>query len=155
MTNNPRFSRIIGAAGDRLSTRWRVRAAARASVCVPQIVEAMNQDSGVRLTQLQVDGGMTANQLLMQLQADILHIPVGEDTPLNTRLRHCSPAVVGVSNRLRSYLERLLADLRPGKRQRRLCPNRHASPPRTPTPDLLLFPPRRLLSQLRQTKHEP
>lgn len=33
MTNNPRFSRIIGAAGDRLSTRWRVRAAACASVC--------------------------------------------------------------------------------------------------------------------------
>lgn len=49
--------------------------------CVGQIVEAMNQDSGVGLTQLQVDGGMTANQLLMQLQADILHIPVGEDTP--------------------------------------------------------------------------
>lgn len=51
----------------------------------------MNQDSGVRLTQLQVDGGMTANQLLMQLQADILHIPVGEDTPLNAQLRYCSP----------------------------------------------------------------
>lgn len=60
-------------------------------LCVPQIVEAMNQDSGGRLTQLQVDGGMTANQLLMQLQADILHIPVGEDTPLNARLRHRSP----------------------------------------------------------------
>lgn len=50
-------------------------------LCVRQIVEAMNQDSGVGLTQLQADGGMTANQLLMQLQADILHIPIGENTP--------------------------------------------------------------------------
>lgn len=37
----------------------------------------MNQDSGIPLTQLQVDGGMTSNRLLMQLQADILCIPVG------------------------------------------------------------------------------
>lgn len=43
----------------------------------------MKQDSGVGLTQLQVDGGMTVNQLLMQLQADILHIPVGENPPLS------------------------------------------------------------------------
>lgn len=43
-----------------------------------QILDAMNQDSGIPLTQLQVDGGMTSNRLLMQLQADILCIPVGE-----------------------------------------------------------------------------
>lgn len=42
-----------------------------------QILDAMNQDSGIPLTQLGVDGGMTANRLLMQLQADILCIPVG------------------------------------------------------------------------------
>lgn len=48
-------------------------------VCVwSQILDAMNQDSGIPLTQLQVDGGMTSNKLLMQLQADILCIPVGE-----------------------------------------------------------------------------
>ncbi|KPP69402.1 glycerol kinase-like, partial [Scleropages formosus] len=40
------------------------------------ILDAMNQDSGIPLTQLQVDGGMTSNRLLMQLQADILCIPV-------------------------------------------------------------------------------
>lgn len=38
----------------------------------------MNKDSGIPLTQLQVDGGMTSNRLLMQLQADILCIPVGK-----------------------------------------------------------------------------
>ncbi|KAI2668477.1 Glycerol kinase 2 [Labeo rohita] len=41
-----------------------------------QILDAMNQDSGIHLSQLQVDGGMTSNRLLMQLQADILCIPV-------------------------------------------------------------------------------
>lgn len=36
----------------------------------------MNSDCGIPLTHLQVDGGMTANNILMQLQADILCIPV-------------------------------------------------------------------------------
>ena len=40
------------------------------------IVEAMNKDSGVALTQLKVDGGMVANELLMQFQSDILDVPV-------------------------------------------------------------------------------
>jgi glycerol kinase len=41
-----------------------------------EIVEAMNKDSGVALTSLKVDGGMVANELLMQFQADILDVPV-------------------------------------------------------------------------------
>ena len=40
------------------------------------IVEAMNRDSGVALHKLKVDGGMVANDLLMQIQADILDVPV-------------------------------------------------------------------------------
>jgi len=36
----------------------------------------MNADSGVDLTALKVDGGMTANETLMQFQADILGVPV-------------------------------------------------------------------------------
>lgn len=47
----------------------------------------MNQDSGVPLTQLKVDGGMTSNRLLMQLQADILCIPVGTTTKRTHTLR--------------------------------------------------------------------
>ncbi len=43
---------------------------------VRDIVEAMEKDSGVKLTQLKVDGGMTANALLMQIQADTLNVPV-------------------------------------------------------------------------------
>jgi glycerol kinase len=41
-----------------------------------EVVEAMNQDSGVDLTSLKVDGGMVANDLLMQFQADLLGVPV-------------------------------------------------------------------------------
>ena len=40
------------------------------------IVEAMNKDSGVALSLLKVDGGMVANELLMQFQSDILNVPV-------------------------------------------------------------------------------
>lgn len=40
------------------------------------IVEAMNKDSGVTLKRLKVDGGMVANELLMQFQADVLNVPV-------------------------------------------------------------------------------
>lgn len=39
----------------------------------------MNKDSGIPLTSLQVDGGMTQNSLLMQLQADLVGIPVGQN----------------------------------------------------------------------------
>jgi len=41
-----------------------------------ELLDAMNQDSGIPITSLQVDGGMTANNLLMQLQSDIVGIPV-------------------------------------------------------------------------------
>ncbi|MFC7216787.1 glycerol kinase GlpK [Streptomyces polyrhachis] len=48
------------------STCWQTR----------EVVDAMYQDSGVQLTDLRVDGGMTANNLLMQYQADALGVPV-------------------------------------------------------------------------------
>jgi glycerol kinase len=41
-----------------------------------EVVEAMNADSGVDLTELRVDGGMVVNELLMQFQADILGVDV-------------------------------------------------------------------------------
>ncbi|RWR22704.1 glycerol kinase [Microbacterium enclense] len=41
-----------------------------------EVLEAVNADSGVDLTELKVDGGMTANDELMQFQADILGVPV-------------------------------------------------------------------------------
>ncbi|XP_023394903.1 glycerol kinase isoform X4 [Loxodonta africana] len=52
--------------------------AALEAVCFQtrEILEAMNRDCGIPLSHLQVDGGMTSNKILMQLQADILYIPV-------------------------------------------------------------------------------
>ncbi|WP_273653257.1 glycerol kinase GlpK [Cellulomonas fimi] len=41
-----------------------------------EVLDAMNADSGVDLTELKVDGGMVANDALMQFQADILGVPV-------------------------------------------------------------------------------
>ncbi|MEW6883729.1 Glycerol kinase [Trueperella pyogenes] len=41
-----------------------------------EVLEAMNADSGVDLEELRVDGGMTANDALMQFQADILGVDV-------------------------------------------------------------------------------
>ena len=40
------------------------------------IVDAMNKDSGVALSRLKVDGGMVANEVLMQFQSDMLNVPV-------------------------------------------------------------------------------
>jgi glycerol kinase len=41
-----------------------------------EVLDAMEKDSGVKLTTLKVDGGMVFNELLMQFQADILSVPV-------------------------------------------------------------------------------
>ncbi len=41
-----------------------------------EVLDAMEKDSGVKLTRLKVDGGMVFNELLMQFQADILDVPV-------------------------------------------------------------------------------
>ena len=41
-----------------------------------EVLDAVNADSGVPLTELKVDGGATANNLLLQFQADLLNVPV-------------------------------------------------------------------------------
>lgn len=41
-----------------------------------ELFEAMEKDSGIKLTSLKVDGGMTASEILMQFQADILNVKV-------------------------------------------------------------------------------
>ena len=41
-----------------------------------EVLDAMNADSGVPLTELKVDGGMVVNETLMQFQADLLGVDV-------------------------------------------------------------------------------
>jgi glycerol kinase len=49
-----------------------------------EVLDAMNADSGVKLTALKVDGGMVFNELLMHFQADVLGVPVIRPTVAET-----------------------------------------------------------------------
>ena len=40
------------------------------------VLELMEKDSGIAITQLRVDGGASANNFLMQFQSDILNLPI-------------------------------------------------------------------------------
>src|SRR5205814_2920699 len=43
---------------------------------VADILDVMQEDSGIRIEELRVDGGAAANNLLLQFQADLLRVPV-------------------------------------------------------------------------------
>ena len=62
----------------RYATKGHIARAALESTAfqTKDVVDAMVEDSGVGLTEMKVDGGMTANGLLMQFQADILGVDV-------------------------------------------------------------------------------
>ena len=51
---------------------------------VNDVLEAMKADSGINLTSLRVDGGASANNLLMQMQADISNAPVNRPVCVET-----------------------------------------------------------------------
>ena len=51
---------------------------------VRDVLEAMQAESGTKLLSLKADGGMVADELLMQFQADLLGIPVVRPTALET-----------------------------------------------------------------------
>lgn len=60
------------------TTRAHIARAALESIAlqVTDVFGAMRQDSGIALTELRVDGGACRNNLLMQMQADLLGVPV-------------------------------------------------------------------------------
>lgn len=62
----------------RFNTRSHIARATLEAICFQSrdVVEAMCVDSGGRLEVLKVDGGVTANDLCMQIQADVLGVPV-------------------------------------------------------------------------------
>ena len=51
---------------------------------VSEVLEAMQSDAGIQLSELRVDGGASANNLLMQFQADLLGVPVVRPRVLET-----------------------------------------------------------------------
>jgi glycerol kinase len=62
----------------RYNTNAHLARATLESICYQSrdVVDAMQADSGVRLEVLKVDGGITANELCMQIQADVLGVDV-------------------------------------------------------------------------------
>ena len=51
---------------------------------VSDVLQAMEADSGIRLSALKVDGGASANDFLMQTQADIIGAPVNRPSCVET-----------------------------------------------------------------------
>ncbi|MGI5162795.1 glycerol kinase GlpK [Spirillospora sp. CA-253888] len=70
----------------RYNTNAHLARATLESICYQSrdVVEAMREDSGVSLDVLKVDGGVTANELCMQMQADILGVPVSRPVVAET-----------------------------------------------------------------------
>jgi glycerol kinase len=62
----------------RFNTNAHLARATLESICYQSrdVVDAMQADSAVRLEVLKVDGGITANDLCMQIQADVLNVDV-------------------------------------------------------------------------------
>mmetsp|Transcript_27913 Transcript_27913/g.65263 ORF Transcript_27913/g.65263 Transcript_27913/m.65263 type:complete len:643 (-) Transcript_27913:67-1995(-) len=64
-----------------------------------EVFESIERDSGVKLKTLNVDGGATANKLLMQFQADMLNVPVVKPVILETTsmgAAFCAGLAIGV-----------------------------------------------------------
>ncbi|MDM4719057.1 glycerol kinase GlpK [Micromonospora sp. WMMA1363] len=70
----------------RYNTDAHIARATLESICYQSrdVAEAMEQDSGVHLESLKVDGGVTVNDLCMQMQADILGVPVSRPVVAET-----------------------------------------------------------------------
>jgi glycerol kinase len=70
----------------RFNTNAHLARATLEAICYQSrdVVDAMAKDSGVDLDVLKVDGGITANNLCMQLQADILGVPVSKPVVAET-----------------------------------------------------------------------
>jgi len=70
----------------RFNTNAHLARATLEAICYQSrdVVEAMATDSGVTLDVLKVDGGVTANELCMQMQADILGVPVSRPVVAET-----------------------------------------------------------------------
>jgi glycerol kinase len=70
----------------RFNTNAHLARAALEAICYQSrdVAEAMAADSGVSLDVLKVDGGVTANELCMQIQADVLGVPVSRPVVAET-----------------------------------------------------------------------
>ncbi|MHA2790012.1 glycerol kinase GlpK [Corynebacterium sp. S7] len=82
----------------RFADKRHIARAALEATCLQtlEVTRAMEADTGIKLTELRVDGGMTANELLMQMQADILDARVVRPGNIETTaMGAASAAAVG------------------------------------------------------------
>jgi glycerol kinase len=70
----------------RFNTNAHIARATLEAICYQSrdVADAMAKDSGVRLNVLKVDGGVTANDLCMQIQADVLGVEVSKPVVAET-----------------------------------------------------------------------
>jgi len=95
----------------RYVTRAHIVRATLEAICYQtrDVLEAMRADSGINLTALKVDGGATVNNFLMQLQADVLGVPVVRPTVHETTALGAAYAA-GLATGLWSGLDELRAN---------------------------------------------
>ena len=62
----------------RATTKAHIARAALEAICyqTKEVLDAMSADSGATLAEMRVDGGITANALCMQMQADVMQVDV-------------------------------------------------------------------------------
>jgi len=101
----------------RYNTKEHLARATLEAVCYQtrDVADAMNADSGVDLEVLKVDGGMTANDTLMQLQADVLGVPVSKPVVAETTAlgaAYAAGLAVGFWNNTDEMRENWLEDKR-------------------------------------------
>ena len=101
----------------RHSDRGHLARATLEAICFQtrDVLQAMEHDSGIRLEVLKADGGATANDTLMQLQADILGVPVVRPRVLETTalgVAYAAGLAAGVWSDLDELRDRWQADSR-------------------------------------------
>jgi glycerol kinase len=101
----------------RFNTNAHLARATLEAICYQSrdVAEAMEQDSGVHLGLLKVDGGVTANDLAMQLQADILGVPVSRPVVAETTALGAAYAA-GLATKFWSTTDELRANWNESKR---------------------------------------
>jgi glycerol kinase len=101
----------------RFNTNAHLARATLEAICYQSrdVAEAMEQDSGVHLEVLKVDGGVTANDLAMQLQADVLGVPVSRPVVAETTALGAAYAA-GLATGFWSTTEELRANWNESKR---------------------------------------
>ncbi|NCX00655.1 MAG: glycerol kinase [Actinobacteria bacterium] len=106
----------------RAATKAHLSRAALEAICYQtrDVLDAMSADSGVKLPEMRVDGGITANELCMQMQADIMQVDVVRPKVIETTALGAAYAA-GLATGFFSDKEQLRRNWQEGRRWK---PNR-------------------------------